>query len=51
MIATQFMELRRRRGLMITLVAVTVGFPAVFLARAAAAARDHPQDLRGRRRV
>lgn len=32
MIATRFMELRRRRGLMITLVAVTVGFPTVFLA-------------------
>ncbi len=32
MIATRFMELRKRRGLMITLVAVTVGFPTVFLA-------------------
>jgi hypothetical protein len=32
MIATRFMELRRRRGLMITLIAVTVGFPTVFLA-------------------
>jgi hypothetical protein len=32
MIATRFMELRRRRGLMITLVLVTVGFPTVFLA-------------------
>ena len=32
MIATRFMELRRRRGLMITLAAVTIGLPTVFLA-------------------
>src|SRR5581483_4019949 len=32
MIATRFMELRKRRGLMIALLAVTVGIPAVFLA-------------------
>jgi hypothetical protein len=32
MIATRFMELRRRRGLMITLMLVTIGFPTVFLA-------------------
>ncbi|PZS12621.1 MAG: hypothetical protein DLM57_18455 [Pseudonocardiales bacterium] len=32
MIATRFLELRKRRGLMITLVLVTVGFPTVFLA-------------------
>jgi hypothetical protein len=32
LIATRFMELRKRRGLMITLVAVTVGIPTVFLA-------------------
>jgi hypothetical protein len=32
MIATRFKELRRRRGLMITLLLVTVGFPTVFLA-------------------
>lgn len=32
MIATRFMELRKRRGLMITLILVTVGIPAVFLA-------------------
>jgi hypothetical protein len=32
MIATRFMELRKRRGLMITLLLVTVGFPTVFLA-------------------
>jgi hypothetical protein len=32
MIATRFMELRKRRGLMITLILVTVGFPTVFLA-------------------
>jgi hypothetical protein len=31
MIATRFMELRKRRGLMITLILVTVGFPTVFL--------------------
>ena len=32
MITTRFMELRKRRGLMITLILVTVGIPAVFLA-------------------
>jgi hypothetical protein len=32
MIATRFMELRRRRGLMITLILVTIGIPTVFLA-------------------
>lgn len=32
MIVTRFMELRRRRGLMVALFAVTVGFPTVFLA-------------------
>jgi hypothetical protein len=32
MISTRFMELRKRRGLMIALTLVTVGFPAVFLA-------------------
>ena len=32
MIATRFMELRRRRGLMIALTLVTVAFPTVFLA-------------------
>lgn len=31
MIATRFMELRKRRGLMITLVAVTIGLPTVFM--------------------
>lgn len=31
LIATRFMELRKRRGLMITLVLVTVGIPTVFL--------------------
>jgi hypothetical protein len=31
MIATRFLELRKRRGLMITLVLVTIGFPTVFL--------------------
>ena len=31
MIATRIMELRKRRGLMITLILVTVGIPAVFL--------------------
>lgn len=31
MITTRFMELRRRRGLMITLILVTIGIPAVFL--------------------
>src|SRR5438270_1341822 len=32
MITTRFMELRKRRGLMISLVLVTIGIPAVFLA-------------------
>jgi hypothetical protein len=32
MIATRFMELRKRRGLMITLAVVTIGIPAGFLA-------------------
>jgi hypothetical protein len=31
MVATRFMELRRRRGLMVTLIAVTIGIPTVFL--------------------
>jgi hypothetical protein len=31
MIATKAMELRERRGLMITLIALNIGFPAVFL--------------------
>jgi hypothetical protein len=32
MIATRFMELRKRRGLMIALIVVTIGIPAIFLA-------------------
>jgi hypothetical protein len=32
MISTRFMELRKRRGLMLTLVLVTIGIPTVFLA-------------------
>ena len=32
MIATRFMELRKRRGLMIALILVTIGIPTVFLA-------------------
>ena len=31
MIATKVMELRKRRGLMIALIAVNIGLPAVFL--------------------
>ena len=31
MITTRFMELRKRRGLMITLMLVTIGIPTVFL--------------------
>jgi hypothetical protein len=31
MIATRMMELRKRRGLMITLILVTIGIPAIFL--------------------
>jgi hypothetical protein len=32
MISTRFMELRKRRGLMITLIGVTIGLPTIFLA-------------------
>ena len=32
MVTTRFMELRRRRGLMIALIAVNIGIPTVFLA-------------------
>ncbi len=32
MVTTRFMELRRRRGLMIALIAVNIGIPVVFLA-------------------
>jgi hypothetical protein len=32
MIATRFMELRKRRGLMVTLILVTIGIPTVFMA-------------------
>ena len=32
MITTRFMELRKRRGLMIALIAVNIGIPAIFLA-------------------
>ena len=31
MIATRIMELRKRRGLMITIIAVNIGLPALFL--------------------
>jgi len=31
LISTRFMELRRRRGLMVTLILVTIGIPTVFL--------------------
>ena len=31
MIATRFMELRRRRGLMVAMIVVTIGIPALFL--------------------
>ena len=31
MIATRFMELRKRRGLMIALIVVNIGIPTVFL--------------------
>ena len=31
MIATRVMELRERRGLMIALIVMNIGFPAVFL--------------------
>ncbi len=31
MIATRFMELRKRRGLMITLIVLTIGLPTLFL--------------------
>ncbi len=32
LIATRFMELRKRRGLMVTLIVVTIGIPTIFLA-------------------
>ena len=32
MVAARFMELRKRRGLMITLIVVTIGLPTIFLA-------------------
>jgi ABC-type transport system involved in cytochrome c biogenesis permease component len=32
MVMTRFMELRKRRGLMITLLAVNIGIPTIFLA-------------------
>ena len=32
MVTTRFMELRRRRGLMLALIAVNIGIPVVFLA-------------------
>ena len=31
MIATRFMELRKRRGLMVALILVTIGIPTLFL--------------------
>ncbi|MGO9455432.1 MAG: hypothetical protein ACLP62_00085 [Acidimicrobiales bacterium] len=31
MIATRFTELRKRRGLMITLIALVIGLPTLFL--------------------
>ena len=31
MVATRFMELRKRRGLMVTLIALTIGLPTLFL--------------------
>jgi len=31
MISTRFMELRKRRGLMITMIVLTIGIPAIFL--------------------
>ena len=31
MITTRFMELRKRRGMIIALVAVTIGIPVIFL--------------------
>ena len=39
MIATKVMELRKRRGLMIALIVVNIGFPAFFLAHPPARAR------------
>ena len=50
MITTRFMELRKRRGLMIALIAVIIGIPTVFLA-SAYLARRRPQVLRPGRRL
>ena len=46
MITTRFMELRKRRGLMIALVLVTIGIPTVFLVDPTAAPRLRAEVLR-----
>ena len=51
MITTRLMELRKRRGLMIALIAVNIGIPVVFLDRAPHLARGRSQVLRAGRRL
>ena len=51
MIATRFMELRKRRGLMIALIVVTIGIPTIFLVIRLLAHAFAPQVLRAGRRV
>ena len=51
MIATRFMELRKRRGLMVALIVVTIGIPTLFLVIRLLAHAFAPEVLRAGRRV
>ena len=51
MIATRFMELRKRRGLMAALIGVTIGIPTLFLVIRLVLHAVAPEDLRPRRRL
>ena len=51
MIATRFMELRKRRGLMAALIGVTIGIPTIFLVIRLLAPRGGAQDVRAGRRL
>ena len=51
MIATRFMELRKRRGLMVALIVVTIGIPTLFLDHPPGGPRRGSEVLRTRRRV
>jgi hypothetical protein len=50
MIMTRFMDLRKRRGLMIALIVVNIGIPSVFLAVRLIAHAVAPHSY-GRRRI